>query len=279
MTTWITNSCSRAVRHHTDLPWIILYVQRWLTAPVQHPDGHLENRTKGSPQGSVVSPLLANLFLHYAFDAWMQRTYPQVRFERYADDVVIHAATQAQAASLLEAVRDRLSQCSLQVHPEKTKIVYCQDSDRHDTHDHIQFDFLGYTFRPRRAKNRWGKPFVSFLPAVSNKAAKKLRATIREWRSRCHSQQSVAGRNRSFRQSLRARLGQLLRAVLPLCVDPHPQATGACPGLLGTQETQAVSRSSASGDPLVGSCGATRAEAAVSMADRYSTRDWTIRAG
>jgi RNA-directed DNA polymerase len=172
----------RAVRHHTDLPWIILYVQRWLTAPVQHPDGHLEKRTKGSPQGSVVSPLLANLFLHYAFDAWMQRNYPQVRFERYADDVVIHAATQAQAASLLEAVRDRLSQCSLQVHPEKTKIVYCQDSDRHDTHDHIQFDFLGYTFRPRRAKNRWGKPFVSFLPAVSNKAAKKLRATIREWR-------------------------------------------------------------------------------------------------
>ena len=172
----------RAVRHHTDLPWIILYVRRWLTAPVQHPDGHLEARTKGSPQGSVVSPLLANLFLHYAFDAWMQRTYPHVQFERYADDVAIHAATRRQAESLLEAVRDRLAQCRLEVHPAKTKIVYCQDSDRRGTHDHVTFDFLGYTFRPRRAKNRWGKAFVSFLPGVSTKAATKIRATIRSWR-------------------------------------------------------------------------------------------------
>ena len=172
----------RAVRHHTELPWIILYVQRWLTAPVQHADGHLEERTKGSPQGSVISPLLANLFLHYAFDQWMRRTHPHVQFERYADDVVIHAATRAEAESLLEAVRERLKECHLEVHPVKTKIVYCQDSDRRGTHDHTQFDFLGYTFRPRRAKNRWGKPFVSFLPAVSTKAAKKIRAAIRDWR-------------------------------------------------------------------------------------------------
>jgi RNA-directed DNA polymerase len=172
----------RAVRHHTKLPWIILYVQRWLAAPVQCADGRLEKRTKGSPQGSVISPLLANLFLHYAFDEWMRRNYPHVQFERYADDVVIHAATRSQAESLLEAVCNRLKECQLEVHPDKTKIVYCQDSDRKGTHDHIQFDFLGYTFRPRRAKNRWGKPFVSFLPAVSNKAAKKIRATIRDWR-------------------------------------------------------------------------------------------------
>jgi RNA-directed DNA polymerase len=172
----------RAVRHHTELPWIILYAQRWLTAPVQHADGHLEERTKGSPQGSVISPLLANLFLHYAFDQWMRRTHPHVQFERYADDVVIHAATRAEAESLLEAVCERLKESHLEVHPAKTKIVYCQDSDRRGTHDHIQFDFLGYTFRPRRAKNRWGKPFVSFLPAVSTKAAKKIRAAIRDWR-------------------------------------------------------------------------------------------------
>ena len=172
----------RAVRHHTDLPWVILYIQRWLVAPVEHPDGRLEARTKGSPQGSVISPLLANLFLHYAFDAWMRRTYPHVQFERYADDVVIHATTKAQAEFLLVAVRNRLAQCNLQVHPEKTKIVYCQDSARRGTHDHIQFDFLGYTFRPRRAKNRWGKFFVSFLPGISNKAAKRIRATVRDWR-------------------------------------------------------------------------------------------------
>ena len=130
----------------------------------------------------MISPLLANLFLHYAFDAWMERTHPLVRFERYADDVVIHASSKAQAENLLGDVRERLAQCNLQVHPEKTKIVYCQDSDRRGTHDHMQFDFLGYTFRPRRAKNRWGKFFVSFLPGISNKAAKRIRATVRDWR-------------------------------------------------------------------------------------------------
>jgi len=172
----------RAVRHHTNLPWVILYVQRWLTAPVQHPDGHLEERTKGSPQGSVISPVLANLFLHYAFDEWMRRNYPHIQFERYADDVLIHAVTRAQAETLLEAIRGRLKECRLEIHPDKTKIVYCQDSDRQEKHEHTKFGFLGYTFRPRRAKNRWGKYFVSFLPAISDKAAKKIRAVIRSWR-------------------------------------------------------------------------------------------------
>ncbi len=132
--------------------------------------------------GGAISPVLANLFLHYAFDEWMRRNYPHVLFERYADDVLVHAATRAQAESLLEAIRNRLEQCRLEVHPEKTQIVYCQDSDRRSKHEHIKFDFLGYTFRPRRAKNRWGKHFVSFLPAVSDKAAKKIRAMIRNWR-------------------------------------------------------------------------------------------------
>ena len=172
----------RAVRRHTDLPWVLLYVQRWLKAPVEHVDGRREERTNGSPQGSVISPLLANLFLHYAFDEWMRRNHPRVQFERYADDVVIHAESKVQAESLLEAIRNRLEQCRLELHPEKTRIVYCQDSDRRGRYEHIQFDFLGYTFRPRRAKNRWGKMFVSFLPAISDKAAKHIRATIRDWR-------------------------------------------------------------------------------------------------
>ena len=172
----------RAVRHHTDLPWVILYIQRWLTAPVQHPDGRQEERTKGSPQGSVISPILANLFLHYAFDEWMRRNHPQVLFERYADDVLIHARTKTEAETLLEAIRGRLMQCGLELHPDKTRIVYCQDSYRRGKHDQIQFDFLGYTFRPRRARSRGGRRFTSFLPAVSNKAAKRIRATIRDWR-------------------------------------------------------------------------------------------------
>jgi RNA-directed DNA polymerase len=172
----------KAVRHHVQAPWILLYIERWLKAPVVKQDGSQQERTKGSAQGAVVSPLLANLFMHYAFDAWMQRTFPSIPFERYADDVIIHAKSRAQAEQVLEAVRQRLRECRLELHPEKTKIVYCQDSDRKGQHEHIQFDFLGYTFRPRRAKNRWGKFFVSFLPAISNKAAQAIQETIRNWR-------------------------------------------------------------------------------------------------
>jgi RNA-directed DNA polymerase len=159
-----------------------MYIERWLKAPVQRQDGSLQERTKGSPQGAVVSPLLANLFLHHGFDNWMRRNHPSIPFERYADDVIVHAKSKAQAEQLLEAIRTRLAECGLELHPEKTRIVYCQDSDRKGQHEHIPFDFLGYTFRPRRAKNYRGKHFVSFLPGVSNKAGKAIRATIRDWR-------------------------------------------------------------------------------------------------
>lgn len=172
----------RAVRHHTTVPWILLYVERWLRAPVQHADGRLEERTKGSPQGSVISPLLSNLFMHYAFDEWLRRNFPVVQFARYADDAVVHARSLTEAEKLLTAIRSRLAECGLELHPEKTKIVYCKDDDRRGTHEHTSFDFLGYTFRPRRAKNRWGKLFISFLPGVSNKAANSIRETIRSWR-------------------------------------------------------------------------------------------------
>lgn len=172
----------RAVRHHTTVPWILLYVERWLRAPVQHAAGRLEERTKGSPQGSVISPLLSNLFMHYAFDEWLRRNFADVQFARYADDAVVHARSLAEAEKLLTAIRSRLAVCGLELHPEKTKIVYCQDDDRRGTHEHTSFDFLGYTFRAGRAKNRWGKLFISFLPGVSNKAANSIRETIRSWR-------------------------------------------------------------------------------------------------
>jgi RNA-directed DNA polymerase len=172
----------RAVAHHTDSPWVRLYIARWLRAPVQKADGTLEQRTRGTPQGGVVSPLLANLFLHYAFDVWMQRTFPHVQFERYADDAIVHCRSERQARAVLEAIRDRFRQCGLELHATKTRIVYCKDDDRPGKSDSVKFDFLGYTFQPRRAKNRWGKYFVSFLPAMSAKAAKAVRATIRDWR-------------------------------------------------------------------------------------------------
>jgi len=176
----------RAVAHHTDMPWVRLYVARWLRAAVQRMDGALEPRIKGTPQGGVISPLLANLFLHYAFDLWMQRNYPSIVFERYADDAVVHCKSRGEAELVLAAIRDRFAQCGLELHPVKTRIVYCKDDDRRGEHEHVSFDFLGYTFQPRRAKNRWGKFFVSFLPAISTKAAKTIRATIREWRMASH---------------------------------------------------------------------------------------------
>jgi len=176
----------RAVAHHTDTPWVRLYVARWLRAPIQRMDGTQEPRTKGTPQGGVISPLLANLFLHYAFDLWMQRNYPSIEFERYADDAVVHCKSRPAAELVLSAIRDRFAQCGLELHPVKTRIVYCKDDDRPGEHEHISFDFLGYTFQPRRAKNRWGKFFVSFLPAISTKAANTIRATIREWRMASH---------------------------------------------------------------------------------------------
>jgi hypothetical protein len=120
--------------------------------------------------------------LHYAFDLWMQRTFPGVHFERYADDAIVHCRSERHASAVLEAIRGRFAQCRLQLHPTKTRIVYCKGDDRPRNYEHVAFDFLGYTFQPRRAKNRWGKYFVSFLPAISAKAAKTIRKTIREWR-------------------------------------------------------------------------------------------------
>ena len=172
----------RAVRFHTDVKWLHLYVERWLRAPVQLEEGTLVNRTKGSPQGSVISPLLANLFMHHAFDDWMRRNHPNIQFERYVDDVVIHCVSEKQAKFVLKMIRARLQSCGLELHPEKTQIVYCQDDDRQGKYDRIRFDFLGCCFQPRRAKNRYGRYFVSFLPAISTKSANKIRATIRGWR-------------------------------------------------------------------------------------------------
>lgn len=181
----------RAVARHTDLPWVRLYVARWLRAPLQRPDGSVVPRTKGTPQGGVISPLLANLFLHYAFDVWMQRHYPSVPFERYADDVIVHCRSERQAQFVLAAIRERFTQCSLELHPTKTRIVYCKDDRRTGKFESTTFDFLSYTFRARPVRNRHGAVCFGFVPAISAKAAKAIRQAIREWRlasSRTHLQ-------------------------------------------------------------------------------------------
>lgn len=177
----------RAVEKHTDNKWLLLYIKRWLTASIEMPDGQIQDRTKGTPQGGVISPLLANLFLHYAFDEWMKKNNPQNPFERYADDVIVHCKTLEEAKILKTAIEERLKDCKLELHPDKTKIVYCKDDDRDGDFPQKKFDFLGYTFRPRSAKSKYGKHFVSFLPAISDKAEKAIRQSMRDWRlqSRC----------------------------------------------------------------------------------------------
>jgi len=193
----------RAVQRHTDCRWMLLYIERWLKAPAQQPDGALVQREKGTPQGGVISPLLANLFLHYAFDEWMRRNSPYVPFERYADDAIVHCKSEKQARWLKEAIGKRLAECKLELHPEKTKIVYCKDVDRQGNYPREKFDFLGYTFRPRRSKNRWGKYFVNFTPAVSDKAAREMRRTMRGWRLHLRSDKTLEDISRMFNPILR----------------------------------------------------------------------------
>lgn len=172
----------QAVARHTELRWVLLYVRRWLRAPVRHMDGTLENRDRGTPQGSAISPLLANLFMHYAFDAWIARTQPQVRFERYCDDIIVHCVSAAQARYLRNVIAARLWRFGLRMHPGKTKIVYCRQEGRSDQYPDTAFTFLGYTFRPRSARTRTGKLKEGFLPAFSKAAGKAMAAVIRGWR-------------------------------------------------------------------------------------------------
>ena len=181
----------KAVAHHTDERWVLLYIERWLKAPMTMRDGTTAPREMGTPQGSPISPLLANLFMHYAFDKWMDREHPGCPFERYADDVVIHCDTEQQAQQLWAGLVERLGSLGLELHPDKTKIVYCKDTNRRDEAEHTSFDFLGYTFRGRLARGRRGF-FVSFSPAMSPKAKKAI-GQIRDWHLNRRSATDLAG--------------------------------------------------------------------------------------
>lgn len=171
----------RAVKKHTQNTMVLLYIERWLKAPMQHADGTLTDRVCGTPQGGVISPLLANLFLHYTFDVWMNRNFPGNPWCRYADDGLVHCKTELEAQTIRKALQVRFGECRLEMHPTKTKIVYCKDEDRKERYPETRFTFLGYTFRPRNVKNKYrNRLFISFTPAVSSEAAKEMRQKTRK---------------------------------------------------------------------------------------------------
>src|SRR5215469_459171 len=172
----------KAVRTHIKERWILLYLERWLTVPLETAGGEQVPRERGTPQGGVVSPILMNLFMHYAFDIWMERRYPQCRLARYADDGVVHCHSQEQAREVMQSIASRLAECGLTMHPEKSRIVYCKDSNRARVYPHVHFTFLGFTFRPRKALSKARRIFTSFLPGVSADAMKKMRQAVRGWK-------------------------------------------------------------------------------------------------
>ena len=182
----------RAVRKHVKCKWALIYIERWLKAPMEQ-GGIRKERTLGTPQGGVISPILSNLFLHYTFDLWMKRTHPDLPWCRYADDGLVHCRTEQEAEALTAELRARLAECHLELHPTKTKIVYCRDGKRKGTYPNVKFDFLGYCFRPRWIKkSRDNSMFCGFNPAVSPSALKAMRSTIRDLNIRRQTQLSLA---------------------------------------------------------------------------------------
>ena len=194
----------RAVRKHITCKWALLYIERWLKAPMMLEDGTMIERSRGTPQGGVVSPILSNLFMHYAFDLWIARTHPDLPWCRYADDGLVHCRTRHEAEALKAALQARLAECHLEMHPTKTKVVYCKDGKRRGKYPNVKFDFLGYCFRPRRVRRlRDNSLFGGFNPAVSSSAMNAMRKAIRDLHLRRQTQLTL--------QDIAQQLNPLLR--------------------------------------------------------------------
>jgi hypothetical protein len=224
----------KAVAANTDRAWVLLYVRRWLTAPLRRADGAVVARDRGTPQGSAVSPVLANLFMHYAFDTFLVREFPEVEFERYADDAVVHCVTERQARRVLAVLATRMEQVGLRLHPGKTRIVYCKDDNRPGAFEHTSFTFLGYEFCPRSARGRRGEMFTAFTPAISQGAdgGQPPGAPMAD----PHPHRTRPVRPRRADQPDRAGLGELLRPVPPVEAASPPQTHQRLPGAVGSQE-------------------------------------------
>ena len=232
----------RAVRHHCQIPWVVLYIERWLKAPMVGADGETQQRDKGTPQGGVISPVLANLFLHYTLDRWIRHHLCSVRLCRYADDGVIHCKSERQAHWVLAQISERLAACGLQIHPEKTRIVYCKDVNRREEHENIEFTFLGYSFRPRKAVDKYGRVYPNFSPAASPVVLKNMRQTIRSWHLQLKCDKSLHDLF-AYVQSSAAGLVAILRSIQSLRVAPDRDTSGWLPGPLADAKIQVFCRS------------------------------------
>jgi RNA-directed DNA polymerase len=210
----------RAIRKHVTFKWALLYIERWLKAPMLQEDGTTTERSRGTPQGGVVSPILANIFLHYAFDLWMVRTHPDFPWCRYAEDGLVHCRSEQEAQALKVELQARLAECRLEMHPTKTKVVYCKDKKRKGKYPNVKFDFLGYCFRPRLVRRfRDNKLFCGFNPAVSSSAMKAMRSAIRELELRHQTQLSLQDIARQLNPLLRG-VDRVLRAIRPIGAVP-----------------------------------------------------------
>lgn len=206
-----------AIGKHTQENWLLLYIERWLKASAITQDGQKIERDSGTPQGGVASPLLASIFMHHVFDSWMAQKYPRISFERYADDIVVHCRSEKQAIFILGQIKQRLERCKLQLNTDKTKIVYCRDSNRTETHEYQSFDFLGFTFRPRMAMNDRDEHFVSFAPAISRRASKNIVSEIRKWHIHSMSDKHIDDLSRMYNPIVRGWVnyyGQFYKSAL-----------------------------------------------------------------
>ena len=260
----------RAVRHHTQDNWVVLYIERWLKAPVQMPDGTRQERNKGTPQGGVISPLLANLYLHYAFDLWMQRTYQSISFERYADDAVCHCRTQAEAEHLKDALERRFADCGLELHPEKTRIIYCKDDDRRGGYPNIGFDFLGVQLSTPEIEKPLGKVLHQLQSGDQQQGSEsdppgspKLEPAF--------AQRQGAGRPGADVQREDRRMDQLLRRLLQVGAVPDPEAYRPQTRAVGHPQVQAAARPQTAGGPLA----ATHCAAAYLAVPALAIAVWT----
>ena len=230
----------RAVRRFTNCKWVLLYIDRWLKAEVVVRDGTLHQRDTGTPQGGVISPLLANIFLHLAFDQWMAKTRPTIRFERYADDIVVHCGSQPQLEVIKREIERRLERCRLKLNPEKTRVVYCKGTGRTEDWPCQSFTFLGYLFRPRSARTRYGEFFVSFRPSDQSEGIAYASAADP---ARVESHQPHAPRPEHAGSAVKSdhcRLDKLLRSFLSVCSALRFKSCQPGAGPMGHAEVQEV---------------------------------------